>query len=444
MSSADLTVLRAVEEYAIGQTPTSVRAIGFLSFTGQPANSDTVTIDGKVYTFQTTLTNSDGNVAIGSTLKRTISNLFNAISLKGGVPGIDYAAATVVHPTVDAIDYSTRALMVQAKTGGTAGNSLATTESGTATSWGAATLQGGATGTPLTQIRYTGESLNYNIENTQSEEIRPDRVESDLIQTSAQAGGDINFELSYNSFKEFLASVLCSHWMPGATAGTEELQNGIYLRPWTVQKHFQDMTPQQYHNYRGNAFEGMSLSVEIGAIVNGSFTLTGFGLNPSTNPNPGVVTQQLATATFPAVSTTTPMNGVTNISEFQIDGVPYTGCISSLSLQIVNNIRAIQCLGSLAARDMKLGTIEVTGEMEFYFTDGSNYSKFVDGTEFDFSFKMTDAAGNAYTLVLPRCKFETAEVVAGGRNSDVMLSAQWRGLYDGSSDRVIQIIADPA
>lgn len=443
MSSADLTVLRAVEEYVIGQTSTSVRATGTLSFTGQPANSDTVTIDAKVYTFQTVLTNVDGNVAIGSTLKRTIANLYNAISLRGGVPGTDYAAASTAHPTVDAIDYSTRALLVRAKAGGTAGNALATTEAGTATSWGAATLGGGAAGTPLTQIRYTGESLNYNIENTQSEEIRPDRVESDLIQTSAQAGGDINFELSYNSFREFLASVLCSHWMPGATAGTEELQNGIFLRPWTVQKHFQDMTPQQFHNYRGNAFESMSLSLEIGAIVNGSFTLTGFGLNPSTDPNPGVTEAQLTGATFPTVSTTTPMNGVTNISNFQIDGVAYEGCISSLSLQITNNIRAIQCLGSLAARDMKLGTIEVTGEMEFYFNEGSNYAKFVDGTEFDFSFDMTDAEGNTYTLVLPRCKFETGEVVAGGRNSDVMFSAQWRGLYDGTSDRVIQVIANP-
>jgi len=438
MSSADLTVLRAVEEYVIGSTPTSVRAVGYLSFTGNPANSDTVTIDAKVYTFQTTLTNVDGNVKIGATLKDTIANLFNAIGLAGGVPGTDYAAAMTAHPTVDAVDRSATVLMVRAKAGGTAGNALATTESGTATSWGGATLSGGAAGTPLQQIRYTGESINFNIENTQSEELRPDRVETDLVQTSASGGGDINFELSYGTFKEFLASVFCSHWTPTGT--NEELRNGIYLRPWTVQKHFQDMSPQQYHNYRGCAFEGMSLQMEIGAIVKGAFTITSFGLDPTT----GVVDTQLAGATFPAVSTTTPMNAVTNIQNFTIDGVPYSGCISKLSLQFKNNVRAIQCIGSLAARDMKLGTLEVTGEMEFYFTDGANYEKFVQGTEFNFSFDLTDDAGNTYTFTLPRCKFETGEVVAGGRNSDVMFTSQWRGLYDGTTDRVVHLLANPA
>jgi len=439
MSSADLTVLRAVEEYVIGTTPTSVKAVGFLTFSAQPADADTVTINAKVYTFQTTLTNVDGNIKIGAAVKDTIANLFNAINLSGGVPGTDYAAATTIHPTVDAVDRSTTVLMVRAKTGGTGGNALTTTESGANTAWGGATLSGGAAGTPLQQIRYTGESLNYNIENTQSEELRPDRVETDLVQTSASGGGDINFELSYGTFKEFLASIFCSHWLP-ATGGNEELRNGIYLRPWTVQKHFQDMSPQQFHNYRGCAFEGMSLQMEIGSIVKGAFTLTSFGLDPAL----GVVTSQLAGATFPAVSTTTPMNAVTNIQNFAIDGVPYTGCISKLSLQFKNNVRAIQCIGSLAARDMKLGTLEVTGEMEFYFNEGSNYTKFVQGTEFDFSFDLTDDAGNTYTVTLPRCKFETGEVVAGGRNSDVMFASQWRGLYDGTTDRVVHLLANPA
>ena len=441
MSAADLTILRAVEEYVIGQTPTSVRAVGTWRGTTNLADADTIVIDGKTYTFQATLTNVDGNVTIGANLKATMKNLFNAINVNGGgVPGTDYAAAMTAHATVDAIDWSATTVTVRAKTGGTGGNALATTDASTAGAWGAATLAGGAAGTPLSQVRMTSESLNFNIENTQSEELRPDRVESDLVQTSASAGGDINFELSYDSFKEYLASVLCSYWTPTADAGTFDLENGITLRSWTLQKHFQDMTPQQYHTYRGNCFEGLSLTMEIGSIVTGAFTVSGFGLDPTT----GVSDSQLAGATFPAVSVTTPMNAVTNLQDFEIDGVPYDGCISSLSLSIINNIRAIQCIGSLIARNMKLGTLEVTGEMEFYFNEGTNYEKFVAGTEFAFSFALEDGAGNRYTITLPRCKFETGEVVAGGRNSDVMFSAQWRGLYDSTTDRVILINGNAA
>jgi hypothetical protein len=153
---------------------------------------------------------------------------------------------------------------------------------------------------------------------------------------------------------------------------------------------------------------------------------------------------QEASATFPAASTTTPLNAVTNLQNFTIDGVPFSGCISSLGLQIKNNIRAIQCLGSIQAQDMKLGTLEVTGDMDFYFNEGSNYAKFVAGTEFPFTFDLLDNDGNLYQIQVPRAKFETGEVVAGGRNSDVMFTAKWRGLLDGSTGRVIRLVANPA
>lgn len=283
----------------------------------------------------------------------------------------------------------------------------------------------------LTQIRYTGESLNYNIENTKTNEIRPDRVESDLVQTSAQGGGDINFELSYDSFKEFLAGLFCSAWTAG-TGDQEILVNGTTRSSYTIQKHFQDMSTPQFHNYKGCVVESMSLKMEIGKIIEGSFSFMSFGVT--------VATSQITGATFVAPPATTP---IVNVQDFSIGGVPYSGCISSLSLTLKNNVRAIMCIGSLQPKDMKLGTLEVTGDMEFYFNEGSNYATFVAGTEFDFSFNLIDDAGNKYSFDIQRAKFESGEVVAGGKNSDVMFSAKWRGLYDSSSTRVIRMIADP-
>lgn len=440
MSSADLTVLRFIEESVIGVTPDdSVKATGTLTASTNFANAETVTIGTKVYTFQTTLTNVDGHVDIGADLTASLLNLLRAINNSGGVPGTDYAASTEAHPSVSAISSNATTLVVRALIGGTAGNSIATTEVCTNAAWGAATLASGAdsTITEWNQVRFTGESLNFNIENTKTAEIRPDRTETDLIQTGASGGGDVNFEMSYGSFRDWLQAVLCSTW---TGSGTETLENGILLRTYTVQKHFQDMTPEQYHFYRGCAVESMNLNIEVGKIVDGAFNLMSFGIDPDT----GITDAQIGGSTFAAVSATSPMNAVTNLQDFTVDGVPYSGCISSLKLQIKNNIRAIKCLGSLTARNMKLGTIEVTGDMEFYFNEGSNYRKFVKGTEFDFSFALEDNQGNRYLLELPRCKFESGEVVAGGKNTDVMFSAKWRGLYDATSDRVMQLTATPA
>ena len=53
------------------------------------------------------------------------------------------------------------------------------------------------------ELRYTGESLNYNIENVVSDEIRSDRMTSDLVQVSADASGDVNVEISYDAYDAF-------------------------------------------------------------------------------------------------------------------------------------------------------------------------------------------------------------------------------------------------
>jgi hypothetical protein len=286
----------------------------------------------------------------------------------------------------------------------------------------------------LKQLRFLSESLNFSIQNTQSEEIRPDRTESDLIQTDAEAAGDINYEMSFASYDDWLEAVLGGTWT-AVSGNIQSLVNGILLRSFSVQKHFQDLTPNQYHTFRGVVPNTMSLNFETGQIVTGAFGCMAFAAVAAQS--------QIAGATTSAAPTTTPMNAVSNFQNFNIDGVPYSGCISALSLQISNGIRASKCVGSLGPRDMILGTLEITGSMDLYFKDGTLYDKFLAGTEFDYNFRMMDGGGNAYTFYIPRAKFETGEVVAGGRNTDVMFRANWRGLYDGTAGHVIRVVKDP-
>src|SRR5688572_18584599 len=72
---------------------------------------------------------------------------------------------------------------------------------------------------PHYRLRMTGESLNFNIGTESSKEIRSDRQTSDLIQTSAQAGGGVNFELSYNEYDDMMEAALQGTWAVYGTAG---------------------------------------------------------------------------------------------------------------------------------------------------------------------------------------------------------------------------------
>lgn len=107
------------------------------------ANGDTCTIGSKTYTFQDTLTNVDGNVKRRATQDLTLTNLYNAINLGGGTPGTDYATAMTAHTQVTATSVDATHLIITAKTKGTAGNSIATTETGAGTAWGGSTMAGG-------------------------------------------------------------------------------------------------------------------------------------------------------------------------------------------------------------------------------------------------------------------------------------------------------------
>ena len=64
----------------------------------------------------------------------------------------------------------------------------------------------------MQELRFTGESLRFNISNEVSREIRSDRQVSDLIQAGADCSGSLEWELSYGTYDAFMAAALFSDW----------------------------------------------------------------------------------------------------------------------------------------------------------------------------------------------------------------------------------------
>jgi len=100
---------------------------GTLTMDVIPADTNTVTIDAKVYTFQTVLLVGDGNVAIGANVGESQVNLVAAINLDG-VEGVNYGAGMTKHPTVSIGDFAANDAILTANTPGVAGDTIATTE----------------------------------------------------------------------------------------------------------------------------------------------------------------------------------------------------------------------------------------------------------------------------------------------------------------------------
>lgn len=136
-----------------GDTTTEAgrKATSIMTFTGNPSNGQTCTIGGKVYTCQTTLTDVDGNFLRGANTAATQANLLAAMTLGAG-SGTLYAASTTAHTTVDFVQGSGTTINLSAKTAGSAGNSIGTTETMSSVAFTGSTLLGGIDGCVWTAV----------------------------------------------------------------------------------------------------------------------------------------------------------------------------------------------------------------------------------------------------------------------------------------------------
>lgn len=133
---------------------TWVPNIGTLTLAANAVAAETVTIDTTVYTWRAAPTTVAFEVLVGANASASIDNLIAAINLNG-TAGTQYGSATTIHPTVRAFAGAGDTMVVHTKSNTTltaVGTLIATTETMTQGSWGAATLADGTDGTNVTFV----------------------------------------------------------------------------------------------------------------------------------------------------------------------------------------------------------------------------------------------------------------------------------------------------
>lgn len=287
----------------------------------------------------------------------------------------------------------------------------------------------------LKEIRYTGESLNHTIQNVTSKEIRSDRMTADLIQTQSECGGDINAEMSYGSFDDFIKAALCGTWSAPA-AGIETLKNGTTLYSYSIQKQFADADGANgvYQTFTGCRVGSWDVSIATGAVVTTKFGFMGLGS--------ATATTQIAGATFPAGSTTNVMSGVSSVLSIKENNITSTLSYNKIDLKLTNNLRPQRAIGSLANVGIALGKLDLSGSVEIYFNDKTVLDRYLAGTAFSMSWTLQASDQSTLKFTLPNCKFESGQVVSGGEDQDIMFSGNFRALRDSTTSCMIQLDRD--
>jgi hypothetical protein len=117
------------------------RATSLLTFVNNPTNGQQVVIGTQTYTFNTVLGGAN-SILIGLSAADSLLNLTDAINRDLG-EGVRYGANTQVNAYAVAVDNEDLTMSLTAKTGGAAGNTVATTTTVTAATFPGGTMSGG-------------------------------------------------------------------------------------------------------------------------------------------------------------------------------------------------------------------------------------------------------------------------------------------------------------
>ena len=286
-------------------------------------------------------------------------------------------------------------------------------------------------------VRITGESFTPEITNIQSNEIRADRNTADTVQTSRQNSGSFEFEVSPDSFDDFIAAALFSTWH------TNVCKNGILETSFTFEKGWIDIT--RFILYSGMVCNTFSMSLKTGAIATGSFGFLG--------GDASVAATSLAGTKITAATTTKVLNCMNNVANLH-EGATYTNLggvyVQEVSFALNNNVRTISGIGHDTPQDTGVGKLEITGNLSAILNATSQtrlMEKFLAGTPTKLKFTMQDAGVGLltrkfYTFEFPNIKFESESLPTGGQSQDIIENIGFRALYSASELCMIKVTRD--
>lgn len=222
--------------------------------------------------------------------------------------------------------------------------------------------------------------------------------------------------------------VLGSGVVAACVIAANRVTDGTVNRSFSIERSFDDIG--QFFIFRGMMPSKLSMDFVSSAIMTGSVDFMG--------KNGAVQNTTYFTGTPVASQTFSPLNSVTGIGNVLIDGVALSNTfIKSVKFSVDGKIRGLQAIGAYGPAAMAQGTLMISGTMEIYLADGTQYNKFVNNTDTSVTFGGRDGTNRGYQITFPRVKYGDAKVQAGGLDQDAMLSIPFTALVDSATGHSI-------
>lgn len=286
-------------------------------------------------------------------------------------------------------------------------------------------------GTPAwNKQRITGTTLGLSKNTLQSEEIRSDRQIGDTRHGTRNVAGEIQGELSFSTWDSLLEAWMGGTWESDTpVADTDQLKAGVTRRSFSALRHFTDLPggEKPYFLYTGVEVNTLSLTVAADANVTCVFGVVG--------------KDQTLSASEPAGSTYNPETTTKVIDSFTgeiKEGGSTIGIVTEITLSGENGIEPRYVVGSKTTIRPSISRFMVTGQVTAYFESTALLEKFIDETDSDIEFNLTDVEGNNLRFFIPRVVYTGGQPDVQG-DGPITLAMPFTANYDSTSETNILI-----
>ena len=277
--------------------------------------------------------------------------------------------------------------------------------------------------TPVFQkLCNTGCTLALSKDAIESGCLNDSRQVTDLRHGNRSAGGNIDSELEYGSYDDFLEAAFMGTW------AADTLTVGDVRRSFTVERYF-NLDADEWHRYTGSEINSISISTAPNQMVTTTFGIVAQDLD---NQN---VLSMVAGATYTDETGNPPFDSFNAVIR---EGGVTIAVVTQLDLSLENGIAPKFVIGSKTTIQPSDGKSRVTGTLTAYFESSALLQKFWAETESELELSWVDLDGNTLSIEIPKLKYTSGTNDVTGPD-DITVPLAFTAIYDDASQS--QIVA---
>ncbi len=201
------------------------------------------------------------------------------------------------------------------------------------------------------------------------------------------------------------------------------IRNGTTKRSFSIELQYQDLVTPEYEYYSGMVVSQFELNVQKQAVLQVKTTFMGMNAVDQTSRFTG--------ATDVAAPTNDVMNASNNVGFVYENGaaIPGANFVMGMTMNINNNTRRNEAVGSLAAVNIGLGQALITGTLDMYYGSNTILNKIRNSTASGYCFNINDpGATSGYMFDAPKIKYSDGNPTVPGIDTDRMLNTKYQAV----------------